>query len=420
MDTLKKYQIFFFFLLLFITLIIFLPAIDAKYAGIDDWILLKSYSGALKKISLDYVINTFKNYHGGLYHPLVTLSYSLEITICGFLPALFHFDNILLHIINVLLVFIIFINLSKSFWLSFIITALFAIHPTRVEVVAWISARKDLLYAFFYLLSVLFYIKSYDTDKSKQYITLSIIMFLLSCFSKSMSITLPFALILIDLYTKNFSTKKIKIYLLYILITMIFMFITIDSHYDIDDTYFCFTAFNHAINFINAHFNILFYFDKLLLPINLYCMYPFFYDNFSMPPNFILYSPAVLYLLIFFSFLSLKKTKVIFFGFTFFLISIFPVSSIFPIGDFAVADRYTYIPYLGLFFIFAKFILYICNKTNKIINILIFCLCIIVFAELCYLSHNRAIDWKYNRYNAPHSMKYYEFGIKKNYLKLFN
>ena len=144
-------------------------------------------------------------------------------------------------------------------------------------------------------------------------------------------------------------------------------------------------------------------------------MYPFFYDTLSMPPAFILYSPTVLYLLIFFSFLSLKKTKVVFYGFLFFLISILPASNIFPIGNFAVADRYTYIPYIGLFFIFAKLILYICNKTNKKINLLVIILCIIIFGWLCYLSYNRTIDWKNDSYGAPISMKYYEFGIKKNY-----
>ena len=416
MSYLKPYQILLFFILLFISFYIFTPILSAKYATIDDWLMLSSEKGrAIKVFSVKNVLNTFKSSHEGLYHPIITISYSLEKTIFGLVPEILHFDNIIFHLINSFLTFLIFLKLSNSFWLSFIITALFAVHPTRVEVVAWISARKDLLYTLFYLLSILFYVNTYNSKKIKTCIFLSLLCFALACFSKAMAITLPVILFLIDLYKNNFDKKKIKIYLIYLLIALIFIIVALIVHYSRDYKNIFFTSFNFVVYFINAHFNILFYLDKLLLPIKLYCMYPFFYDTLSMPPAFILYSPTVLYLLIFFSFLSLKKTKVVFYGFLFFLISILPASNIFPIGNFAVADRYTYIPYIGLFFIFAKLILYICNKTNKKINLLVIILCIIIFGWLCYLSYNRTIDWKNDSYGAPISMKYYEFGIKKNY-----
>ena len=187
-----------------------------------------------------------------------------------------------------------------------------------------------------------------------------------------MAITLPFTLFLIDLYKNNFNKKKMLLYSIYVLITLLFILITFNSHYsDIVHVRFHFDIFRQFINFINAHFNILFYLDKLFLPINLYCMYPYFYDEFSsLPPWYIMYSPMVLYISIYLSILSLKKTKVFFYGYMFFLISIIPVSGIFPIGDFAVADRYTYIPYLGLFFIFAKFIIFFYKKNTKYIRII--------------------------------------------------
>jgi len=414
MNNLKTYQIFILFLLLSITLIIFVPMINASYAYIDDFVMLQSNSGALKSISLSYVIDTFKNCHEGLYHPLVTLSYSAEVTIFGFFPAMFHFDNILLHLVNILLVFLIFFKLSNSFWLSLIITSLFAIHPTRAEVVCWISARKDLLCTFFYLLSVLFYVKTYDNVKIKRYICLSVIMFLLACFSKAMAITIPFVLILIDLYKNTFTKQRIKIYLVYFFLSFIFVLVALNSHYEIEHSRFHFDIFRQTVNFINAHFNILFYLDKLLLPINLYCMYPFFYDDFAeMPPYYILYSPAILYILVYLSYLSLKKTKVFFYGFIFFILTILPSSNILPIGDFAVADRYTYIPYLGLFFIFAKLIIYFYNKYNKLAKTLIIVFLIAIFMVLNYLTYNRVLDWQTNNYSAPKSMIFYEFGIKK-------
>jgi len=419
MSNLKTYQLFLLLFLLFLIIIIYIPMLNAGYAFTDDMLMLKSSSGRLQKISLDYILNTFKSCHEGLYHPLVTLSYSTELTFFyfipdNFIPVIFHFDNILLHLANILLVFLILFKLSKSFWLSFIVASLFAIHPTRVEVVAWISARKDLLYSFFYLLSIWFYIKTYSSNKKKVYLTLSVIMFLFSCFSKAMAITLPFVLILIDSYTNNFNKQKLKIYLLYIFATLSFSSINIYAHYftNYNDIDIKFTTFDHFVNFINAHFNILFYLDKLVLPIKLYLTYPYFYDQYSMlPPTYILYSPAILYILVYLSFLSLRKTKVIFYGFLFFLITILPSSSILPIGNFSVADRYTYITYLGLFFIFAKTIIYICNKSIKYMNILTITLCMLIFISFNYLSYIRVIDWQQNRYCAPIKMKYYKFGI---------
>lgn len=415
MKTLKIYQILLLFFLFSITFVIFYPILNANYARIDDFVLLSSYSGALKDISLKYIINTFTHYHEGLYHPLVTLSYSLETTLFGFIPAIFHLDNILLHIINIVFIFLIFFKLSNSFWLSFLISTFFAIHPTRTEVVCWISARKDLMYALFYLLSIFTYIKTYEKKNIIFWITVSILFYLLSCLSKSMAITLPFTLFLIDFYTNHFNMKKLVIYPTYIAITFFFIFITFNSHYsDIVHIRFHFDVFRQFINFISAHFNILFYLDKLFLPINLYCMYPYFYDEFaSLPPWYIMNSPAILYILIYLSFLSLKITKVIFYGFIFFLISIIPVSSVFPIGDFVVADRYTYIPYLGLFFIFAKLITYLYERNVKFIKVITISLCLIIFVILNYLTYNRVLDWQANNYSAPSQMKYYEFGIKK-------
>ncbi len=365
--------------------------------------MLKSYAGNLRSLSTDYIINTFKSYNMGMYHPLVTLSYSLEASFFGINPIMFHLDNIFLHIINVILVFFVIFKLSESFWLSFIVTILFSIHPTRVETVSWISARKDMLYAPFYLVSILFYIKSYDYIKITKYIfiVLSLFMFLLSCLSKSMAITLPFVLILIDLYKNKFNIHRIKIYSIYIVISIIFIIVTIDAHYynQYSSLVFQFSTFNHMVNFINAHFNILFYFNKLLIPINLYCLYSPFYDNFQMPPWYVLYSPSVLYMLIFIAFLSLRKTKVLFFGLMFFLITILPVSNVFPIGISPVGDRYTYIPYIGLFFIFAKFIIFIYDKiklmtvNSKFYKYLLILLCIIVCIFLFYLSYKQVIVW---------------------------
>lgn len=437
MKNLKIYQVFLIFLLLFVTLCIYIPILDAGYAYTDDWWMLKSYSGELKSISFGYVVNTFKHFHEGLYHPLVTLSYSLEVSIFGFIPSVFHLDNILLHILNIWLVFLIIFKFSKNnYWIAFIVAALFALHPTRVEVTAWISARKDLLYTPFYLMSILFYMKSYKKSFSFSPFSsfnLSVLFFLLSCFSKPMAITLPFVLILIDFYADRFDKKQIKKYIPYFIISVIFIVVAFVSHYNANELALYedlrFSFFKSYVNFINAHFNLLFYFDKFFLPINLYCMYPFFYNRYEMPPWFIMYSPLLLYLILFFVCLTLKKTKTVFFGFMFFLITIAPTSGIFAIGDFAVADRYTYIPYLGLFFIFVKLIIWLIKRIHSffhksiisyLCSSIVVSLCLLIVAGFGKLSYERVLDWKGNSYGPPSEMKYYEFNIKNKALRSFS
>ncbi|WP_372519768.1 hypothetical protein [Candidatus Ruminimicrobiellum ovillum] len=411
MKNLKKHQILLFFSFIFATFLIFIPILNAGYAFTDDWVMLKSYSGALKELSCKYIYQNFFYINEGLYHPLVTLSYSFEITLFGFVPAIFHFDNILLHVLNIILVFLILFKLSNSFWLSFLTAALFAIHPTRTEVVCWISARKDLLYAFFYLSSLFFYIKA-QYDNKKTYLILSILLFFLSCCSKAMAITLPVILMLVDSYL-NESIKIKKTYSIYIIIAIFFSLIALKTHYPQEfATEYFFNLFGHFTNFINAHFNILFYLDKFFLPIKLYCMYPYFYDMQTEIPKYILYSPSILYILFYCCILLRKRTKIFAYGFTFFLVSMLPASGIFITGDFAVADRYTYIPYIGLFFICAKCIIYIYWLKIKNIKTIVLFLCLSLFLIFGYLSYRRVIDWQTNEYGAPIGMKYYEFGLK--------
>lgn len=410
MNTLKTNQIFLLFLLFFVTFITFFNAIDAKFANLDDSAMVILNKPTAKDLTIKNIANIFTLSHEGLYHPLVTLFYALERHFFGLIPSFYHFDNILLHLFNTLLVFLVFFNLSKSFWTPYIIATLFAIHPAHVEAVAWISARKDTLYSLFYLLSILFYIKSYDVKNKRILIFLSFFCFILACFSKVMAITLPFILILIDYFKYKITIQKVKIYSAYFIISISFAILAVYIHYPEN---YIITSFTNTINILNAHFNTIFYIYKFIVPTNLYCMYPDFYNQFTMPPAYIMYSPTILYLMILFVFLSLKKTKYIFFGFMFFFITILPVSGIMKVGFAPVADRYTYLPYIGLSYVVAETLLLLYKSFNNFFKILLIVSGITIFVTLSYLSYNRTLDWKNNDFKAPLNMKYYTFWREK-------
>ena len=195
--------------LVLLTLLAFSPVIENDFVNYDDnKLILKN---PLVINGNDTPLRDFflKNLHSPHFKPLVILSWNLEYRLAGLNPRIFHLDNLLLHIVNVLLVYWISIRLSGMLLMKrriklisgrsvqhrfpFLIALLFSLHPLHVETVAWASERKDLLCALFYLASVLFYLSYLDKGKPAM-IVLSAISYLLVIGSKSMGITLPVVL----------------------------------------------------------------------------------------------------------------------------------------------------------------------------------------------------------------------------------
>jgi len=409
MNSLKTYQIFLIILLLFVSFFTFVPAVVSGFATLDDKVLVFN-----KSIINADINKVFVEEHMGMYHPLVSVSFMIESILFASTPEFFHLDNMLLHCINTILVLIIFLLFTKKFNVAYIVALLFAIHPLHTEVVAWISARKDTLYSIFYLFSIYFYIKSYNIKKEKFYITLSFICFLLSCFSKVMAVTLPAILILFDFYSNRLNKQKFKIYLPFILVTSIFIISGIHAHFYTDLRHI---NYNLIDRFFNAHFYILFYIIKFFLPINLYCLYPKLYAEDMPVPLYVILSPILVYLIISLVLYSLKYSKKIFFGFSFFVITISPCLGFFTIGKATMADRYMYIPLIGLAYILAEFGVNIYNKLKNKFKIFFLTIGIIIIFLFMYLSFVRTIDWKNDDYEAPNSIKYYTpdllFCVKK-------
>ena len=254
---LKKFQPLFLILLAYIIVLAFYPSITANFINLDDSVMVTE-NPYITSLSFDNIKHIFSSSHYKLYHPLVTLSYALEYFVCGLDPYLYHVDNIFLHLFNTLLIFFIIKILSKSFFVSYLTALLFAIHPVCVESVAWISSRKDNLYAFFFLLSILSYLKADDNKQKNIFFLGSVFLFLCSCLSKPSAVTLPAILVLIDFFRNKLSLKRIKNYIPFVLVSIVFVCIAVLSHYSVEEKAIT-TLFVRFVNVINAHFNILFY-----------------------------------------------------------------------------------------------------------------------------------------------------------------
>jgi tetratricopeptide (TPR) repeat protein len=269
---------------------------------------------------------------------------------------------------------------------------MFAIHPMHVESVAWISERKDVLYSLFYLSAIYTYLKYIDTKQNKHFL-FTIILFICSCLAKPMAITLPIILALIQWY-KDENEFKLNKYipvlsLLIISISIaIIPFLLHDLNTLSDDLS---TKFNFVDRIFLLTYSISFYFIKTILPIQQSAFHYYPEKINDLLPSVYYLSILIIPILII-AFIKLKSIrKELIFTILFFLISISLVLKIFPFGNAVVAERYTYLPYLGLFYGLGLCIDNLIISIN-IKNILI----IIITCVFAIISFNRLKVWKNN------------------------
>ncbi len=413
-NILKKYQALLLVILCYITVFAFYPSIKSGFTCVDDSAMV-TVNPYITDLSIENIKKAFTSYYFKLYHPIVTLSYMLEYHFFQKDPYIYHLDNLILHVFNALIVFFILKKITKSIAIAYITALLFAIHPTRVETVFWISSRKDTLCSFFYLLSIFLYIKNYDSKYFKTFLALSLFSFILSCMSKPMAVTLPVILILIDYFYNKFNIKQCFKYIPFILISLIFCIITIYGYYDSNQKEMA-SSYRGVINILDAHYNILFYLKEIFYPTSSF-LHPVFYNHFQLPPNKVLYSPALVWLILFSAVYSLKFTKKISFGFIFFIIVLLPSSGIMTTGMSPVTDRYIYLAYIGLFYLFAEFIFFIYKKLHVRQAFIVLFLISLTIA-LFYLTFNRSILWTDNNKLIINTIKKYPDIASHAYLVL--
>ena len=175
---------------------VYWPLITADYISYDDNEQV-SHNQDITQLSWQSANKIFHSYYVGMYQPLTTLSYNLEYRLFGSEAPMYHFDNILLHLLVVLLVFKLSLLLFKDRKTALVTALLFALWPTQVETVAWISTRSNLLSALLGLCSIFAYLH-FRRLKSYPAYVLSLLLFLAACLAKSSMVVLPFILLILD------------------------------------------------------------------------------------------------------------------------------------------------------------------------------------------------------------------------------
>ena len=382
------------FFILIITCISYLPSLKNEFTNWDDPLyvienaLLNNFPGDVKAI---FSANVASN-----YHPLTILSYALEYKVWGLNPVPFHVDNLILHLLNTLLVFwFIFLLSGRKIEVAFIVALFFGIHPMHVESVAWISARKDLLYTLFFISGLVSYYYYLHKEKNKILLYAVIfILFMLSLLSKAVAVSFPLVMFLMDIYSGRRINKWVFIEKIPFLISsIIFGVVAINAQ---TGAYAEHGVFSISQRFLFASYGMMDYILKFFFPINLSAFHPY-PDLLHELPNIFYLSPIVALIFVFGIYKSIKYTKIILFGFLFYFFSIALVLQFISVGSVLMADRYSYLPYIGLFFIIGRGYSYLHDQkekkfvTYKYLSLIILSFYAILFS---YLTFNRCKIWK--------------------------
>ncbi|MDD3875684.1 MAG: tetratricopeptide repeat protein [Bacteroidales bacterium] len=341
--------------ILVLTALVFLNTINNDFTNWDDETYIHD-NPYIKDLSAAGIKNIFSNAYFGNYHPFTTLSYAIEYKYFGLNPKIFHFTNLLLHLLNTLMVFVLFKLISKRVEIPLITALLFALHPMHVESVAWISERKDVLYTFFFLGSLIFYLKHLQSKSGHvKYLVYAFLLFIASLMSKSAAVTLSPVLLLMAFYiNKKISVKDIISTLPFFALSILFGLIAIKTQVGaIGDLGNLYSVINRI--FLPAY-ALFFYIFRFIIPYSFSPLHPYpsLEDNFL--PVIYYIAPFVLIAIVILVIKARKEYKqVLIFGLLFFLINISLVIQVIGIGQAVVAERYTYVPYIGLSFIASFF-----------------------------------------------------------------
>jgi tetratricopeptide (TPR) repeat protein len=339
-------------ILLLVSVLSFRPALDNGFTNWDDEELL-TQNILVRDISWGNVQKMFGSTQTGTYVPLTILSYSVECSRWGLDPRGYHATNMALHSLNACLVLWLLYLLGAGWWPAFAAALLWAVHPLRVESVAWVTERKDVLYVFFFLWSLICYI-AHLKKKRWAYYLLSFLFFAASGLSKGMAAVLPMVLLLTDYLITGRLTKSIwlkKIPFFAVAAAFIFAGFWAQRPGGFNPEY---AAYNFGQRVIISGHNLIFYLAKTAWPAKLSALYPYPLDGGGVLPwTFWAAFLAAIGVAIGAA-AVFRISPAVGWGAWFFLLCLAPVLQLIGLlGPAIAADRYTYLPSVGLAFLLA-------------------------------------------------------------------
>ncbi len=336
------------------------PACDNGFVSLDDQTYVVGNPHVLKGLTADDVAWAFgTSFYAGNWHPLTWLSLQADATLFGTGPAGFHRTNVVLHAANVLLLFLCLLRLTGRLWPSAAVAALFAIHPLRAESVAWVSERKDVLSAFFGLLALLAYTR-YAAAPTAGRCAVVAVLFALSLLAKPMLVTFPFLLLLLDWWplgrvqvpaagkgapsarVRTLSLVREKVPLLMLAGASCAMTWQAQRATAVSS----FELIPPGTRFANALVSYAAYLGQTLWPAGLAPFYPL--DSDKLSGAAVALSAGLLVAVTVIAATQWRARPYLAVGWLWYLMTLLPVIGLVQVGAQARADRYTYLPLVGV------------------------------------------------------------------------
>jgi hypothetical protein len=330
------------------------------FVNFDDPIYVTEVEPVRVGLNWSGVVWAFTHIHSHNWHPLTTMSHMLDCQLFGLQPGAHHFVNVLLHSVNVVLLFVLLPQITGRLWSSAFVAAIFAIHPLRVESVAWISERKDVLSGLFFVLTLFAYVYYTRKPNLGRYGTMSIL-FVCGLMSKPMLVTLPIILLLLDYWPLNrcqgseVGDQKVsiprwtkllveKIPLFVLSLASAATTLVVQNKGELGLISLEFLPFSWRI--MNALLAYLIYIWQMIWPVNLALAY---HHPGKLPLWQAAGAAALLIAVTLGVFALRKRSPYLIVGWGWYLIMLLPVIGLVQVGGQAHADRYTYLPQIGLY-----------------------------------------------------------------------
>jgi len=348
------------------TLAVYWQVSDHDFISFDDPDYVTENSNVLSGLTKKGFTWAFTTFHAGNWHPLTWLSHMLDCELFSLDAGKHHLMNLLFHIANALLLFLVLKKMTAAPWRSGFVAALFALHPLHVESVAWVSERKDVLSTFFWMLTMWAYVRYTVRPKFRRYI-LVLVFFVLGLISKPMLVTLPFILLLMDYWPLDrlkldcsggkrgmelqkssalrLIWEKVPLFAIAGSISVVTIIATqkVDALPSLNDLPLQARAANALVSYVS-------YIGKMIWPDDLAVFYPhqgivpIWYAGGA---GLFLVCSSIMFMVI------LKNRPYLAIGWLWYLGSLLPMIGLVQGGAQSMADRYTYIPLIGLFIMIA-------------------------------------------------------------------
>lgn len=346
----KKHQLIISIFLTVVTLAVFWQLNRYEFINIEDDKYITENTRIQHGITLDGVRWAFGSTHAQYWQPLTWLSLMLDSQFHSLNAGGYHVTNLILHILSTLLLFWLFNRMTTSVWKSAFVAALFALHPLRVESVAWVAKRRDLLCVFFWMMTLCFYVYYTEKPVIRRYL-LVIYSFVFALMSKPMVVTLPVVMILLDFWPlKRFASQKTNwlVWQLrektpFFILSAVFSFMTIYIRYHLDNTFV--NDLSLSSRLANAPVSFVAYLQKFFWPQDFTILLLF--PN-QIPSQDIIGASLVIIIVSVAVMVAMKSLPYLFVGWIWYVVTILPVLGFIHFGHLAMSDHHSYLPSIGI------------------------------------------------------------------------